>query len=104
MAAKTLEPVVNKFIRRYEEVIGANPTPEQTLLLKYFNEAGNEMPVYNDRNWFYSAWRKVDVIPMRHAVASKDMVVWHLVAIDTAIDQVVIELLPEFSTYSHNED
>ncbi|EDL8063735.1 hypothetical protein CTA21_16415 [Salmonella enterica] len=99
MAAKTLEPAVYQFIQRYEEVIGDKPTAEQALLLKYFKEAGNELPIYNGRGWFYTAWRKVDILPMR-AMASRDMVVWHLVAFDPAIDAVVMELLPEGDPYA----
>lgn len=96
MAAKTLEPAAYQFIRRYQDLIGLTPAPEQTLLLKYLNEAGNELPVANNRAWFYAAWRKGDVMGNGH----KDMIVWHLLHFDPVIDTVVMELLPEEDPYA----
>lgn len=95
MAAKTLEPTVLRFINRYRELCGDKPSLEQALLAEYFTEAGNELPVFNDRAWFYCAWRKVDVIESRVFMCSKDMVVWNLLKLCPVIDQVVNELLPE---------
>ncbi|EDY2030104.1 hypothetical protein GTB64_004546 [Salmonella enterica] len=95
MAAKTLDPQVYQFLWRYRQLCGERPTAEQALLLQYFTEAGNDLPVFNGRDWFYCAWRKVDIIETRCFNASKDMIVWHLLKLDTVIDQVVEELLPE---------
>lgn len=100
MAAKTLEPDVLRFINRYRELIGEKPTEEQALLLKYFMKAGNELPVSDNRAWFYCAWRKVDVIQSPYVQCSLDMVVWHLLKMDSVIDLVVDELLPEESQYA----
>ena len=93
MACKTLDPKVYAFITRYKELCGTQPTAEQALLIKYFEQAGDELPVFNDREWFWCAWRKVDII-YHSGMASKDMIVWHLIKIDRVIAEVVNELLP----------
>ncbi|EPT1451877.1 DUF7238 family protein [Escherichia coli] len=95
MAAKAFDPKVYAFITRYRELCGDKPTLEQALLADYFTEAGDALPVFNDRAWFYCAWRKVDVIDSRVFMCSKDMVVWNLLKLCPVIDQVVNELLPE---------
>lgn len=95
MARKVLSPEVLRFINRYVELCGEKPTAEQALLIKYFHEAGDFLPVDSSRDWFYCAWRKVDVIETQFPLASKDMIVWHLLRIDPVIDEVVNELLPE---------
>ncbi|EAM1616378.1 hypothetical protein EU642_22345 [Salmonella enterica] len=94
------EPLAIRFIERYAELIGAAPSPEQALLLKYFTLAGDELPVSDNRAWFYSAWRKVDIISTRHPLCSRDMVVWHLIHVEPVVDQVVNELLPEASKHA----
>ncbi|EMD0638919.1 hypothetical protein VPZ60_004335 [Salmonella enterica] len=91
MAQKTLEPKVYAFINAYREACGDNPTPEQVLLSRYFEEAGNELPIFNGPHWFFSAWRKCDVIPGRSG--NKDMVVWHLLHIDQVINDVADQLI-----------
>ncbi|EAM6792383.1 hypothetical protein E0G74_01315 [Salmonella enterica] len=100
MSAKTLPPDVYAFINRYRELIGAKPTEEQALLLKYFIQAGEALPVDDNRDWFYCAWRKVDVIESNVFMCSKDMIVWNLIKLDTVIDQVVNELLPVESKHA----
>lgn len=95
MACKVLPPDVLKFINRYVELCGEKPTAEQQLLIQYFKEAGEYLPIDSNRDWFYCAWRKCDVIETPYPMASKDMIVWHLIKIDTVIDEVVNELLPE---------
>lgn len=104
MAAKTLNPRVSAFISMYRELIGPTPSPEQTLLLYYFELAANELPIYGGRHWFYKAWRQVDILPDHYGPGSRDMVVWHLIAIDEKVDQVVEALLPEFEVPPDAED
>ncbi|HGX3708949.1 TPA: hypothetical protein ACNEJR_003710 [Escherichia coli] len=94
MAQKTLEPRVYAFINRYRELCGDHPTVEQQLLLQYFHEAGNALPIYNGPDWFFCAWRKSEVIESR-GMGSKDMVVWHLIAMDDPIQTAVAELCPQ---------
>lgn len=76
-----------RFIDMYVEEIGEAPTAEQNLLLKYFKEAGEDLPL-DDIDWFHCAWRKFDVIYTR-GPGSKDMIVWHLLRIDDAIHRVL---------------
>ncbi|EFO7976559.1 hypothetical protein H8U31_001265 [Salmonella enterica] len=99
MAAKALNPAAYAFISHYRALCGDKPTPEQTLLIKYFMLAGDNLPVHNDRNWFYVAWRKTEVIEDRHPIASLDMVVWHLIAMCPKVHATVNALLPEFDPY-----
>ncbi|EMA4769946.1 hypothetical protein U3C68_003774 [Cronobacter sakazakii] len=77
-----------RFIRMYAEEIGPTPTAEQAMLLKYFKEAGDELPVDDTPYWFHAAWRKTDVLFSR-SLGSKDMVVWHLMHSDEAIDRTL---------------
>lgn len=92
MAKKTLEPKVYAFLNRYREACGDRPTAEQTLLLQYFEEAGNALPIFNGPAWFFSCWRKCDVIE-GIASGNKDMVVWHLLHIDQVIHQVAEQMM-----------
>ncbi|EAB4417344.1 hypothetical protein D7B12_18100 [Salmonella enterica] len=99
MAAKTLDPKVFQFLARYRELCGDTPTVEQALLLDYLQQAGNELPVFNSRHWFYKAWRVADCIRTQYP-GEKDMIVWHLIKIEPLITQVVNELLPEADPYA----
>ena len=76
------------FCQMYEQEIEATKTPEQLLLLQYFKEAGENLPVDSTPSWFFSAWRKIDVI-YGEDTGSKDMVAWHLLKIDDAIHRLV---------------
>ncbi|EAR5803544.1 hypothetical protein IOS36_003958 [Salmonella enterica] len=82
-----------RFVRMYAEEIGPTPTAEQAMLLKYFKEAGEHLPVDNTPYWFHVAWRKLDVIHTR-GCGSKDMIVWHLMHIDTAVDRTLEKFFP----------
>ena len=82
-----------RFIRMYAEEIGPTPTAEQAMLLKYFKEAGENLPVDDTPHWFHAAWRKFDVIYTR-GLGSKDMVVWHLMHIDKAINHTLEKFFP----------
>ncbi|HCJ4767452.1 TPA: hypothetical protein NR787_004530, partial [Salmonella enterica] len=44
-------------------------------------------------HWFHAAWRKFDVIYTR-GMGSKDMVVWHLMHIDKAVDRTLEKFFP----------
>lgn len=99
MAAKALEQKVYQFIARYRQLCGLRPTPEQALLLKYFEDAGNELPVFNSRHWFFKAWRVGEIIQTAGG-GDKDMAVWHLLKVERTIQQVVTELLPEVDPYA----
>lgn len=83
-----------RFIDMYKKEIGPNPTEEQNLLLKYFKEAGEYLPIDGGVHCFHSAWRKYDVI-YTPGVCSKDMIVWHLLHIDTAIDRILEAFFPK---------
>lgn len=104
MAEKTLNPRIHAFISMYRDLIGPKPTPEQTLLLHYFELAGNELPLYGGRHWFYKAWRQVDILPEQRGPGSRDMVVWHLITLDEVVDTVVEALLPEFEVPPEVDD
>ena len=104
MADIVLPAPVRAFKQRYRELCGDTPTAEQALLMKYFDEALDELPVFNDRCWFYKAWRVADIIPTRVALCSKDMVVWHLLKLCPVIDQVVMEQLPEKDPHGSPND
>ncbi|ELV5048803.1 hypothetical protein SHB66_004264 [Salmonella enterica] len=82
-----------RFIRMYAEEIGPTPTAEQAMLLKYFREAGEDLPVDNTPHWFHVAWRKSDVI-YQPGMGSKDMIVWHLMHIDKAVDRTLEKFFP----------
>ncbi|EDQ3388036.1 hypothetical protein ZM96_003352 [Salmonella enterica subsp. houtenae] len=82
-----------RFVRMYAEEIGPTPTAEQALLLKYFKEAGEDLPVDDTPHWFHAAWRKFDVIYTR-GLGNKDMVVWHLMHIDKAVDRTLEKFFP----------
>lgn len=82
-----------RFIRMYAQEIGPTPTAEQAMLLKYFKEAGEDLPIDDSAYWFHCAWRKYDVI-FTQGMGSKDMVVWHLLHIDTAVDRVIEQFFP----------
>lgn len=73
---------------------GPTPTAEQAMLLKYFKEAGEDLPIDDSAYWFHCAWRKYDVI-FTQGMGSKDMVVWHLLHIDTAVDRVIEQFFPK---------
>ncbi|EIG4935444.1 hypothetical protein FEG02_004619, partial [Escherichia coli] len=47
-----------RFIRMYAQEIGPTPTAEQVMLLKYFKEAGEDLPIDDSAYWFHCAWRK----------------------------------------------
>ncbi|EHQ9605710.1 hypothetical protein KS527_004467 [Salmonella enterica] len=94
MAQRTLEPRVFAFINRYRDLCGERPTIEQQLLIQYFLEAGNALPIDNGPDWFFCAWRKCEVIESR-GMGSKDMVVWNLIGMDGPIQQVVKEMCPQ---------
>ncbi|MBP1035840.1 hypothetical protein J8631_09740 [Serratia fonticola] len=81
-----------EFIDAYAQEIGPTPTPEQTLLLAYFREAGDELPIDGGKAWFHQAWRKTDVIYQR-GMGSKDVIVWNLLHIDRTIDNVINRLI-----------
>ncbi len=61
-----------RFIRMYAQEIGPTPTAEQAMLLKYFKEAGEDLPIDDSAYWFHCAWRKYDVI-FTQGMGSKDM-------------------------------
>ncbi|EAX9064822.1 hypothetical protein RIX76_004018 [Salmonella enterica] len=82
-----------RFIRMYAEEIGPTPTAEQDMLLKYFKEAGDNLPVDDTPHWFHAAWRKFDVIYTRD-LGNKDMVVWQLMHIDKAVDRTLEKFFP----------
>lgn len=82
-----------EFVAKYEELIGENPTLEQQLLLKYFKQAKDDLPVEWGRQGFHTAWRKVDIIYNR-GMASKDMIVYNLMHEDDKVWEVV-DLLSE---------
>lgn len=81
------KPLHVLFCEMYEQEIEATKSPEQVLLLKYLKEAKDDLPVETDAGWFFSAWRKVDVIYSR-GFGSKDMIVWNLCHFDDAIHRV----------------
>ena len=49
-------------------------TLEDELLVSYFEEAGDELPIYAGPGGMYALWRKIDILE-----TGKDMIIWHLV-------------------------
>lgn len=82
-----------RFIRMYAEEIGPTPTAEQAMLLKYFKEAGENLPVDDTPHWFFFNDTATTEIYTR-GMGSKDMVVWHLMHIDKAVDRTLEKFFP----------
>lgn len=86
---------VKDFLAKYEDAVGNFPTPEQALLLKYFYEAGDDLPLdWGCSEGFQKAFRQVDVIYNKD-FGSKDMVVWNLMHIDDIIWKVLADFYGE---------
>ncbi|WP_147200833.1 hypothetical protein [Pantoea sp. CCBC3-3-1] len=86
-------PAIIAFINAYASEIGEAPTADQSLLLSLFRAAGDDLPIDGDKGWFYTAWRKVDIIAGPEG-GSKDMQAWRLVnSEDAALDTVVLCLI-----------
>lgn len=99
MAANALELPVYQFIARRRQLCGERPSPEPALLLTYFEDAGNEFPVFNGRPWFFKAWRVGEIIQSPGS-GDEDMAIWHLVKVERLIQKVVTEMLPEVNLHA----
>lgn len=81
------------FLAAYSTEIGTSPLPYQQRLLQLFIKAGDSLPINAGKYWFYSAWRKVDVIPQGIEAGKEDYEVWNLIEHDEATHRVVAQLV-----------
>ena len=81
------------FLAAYSAEIGTSPLPYQQRLLQLFIKAGDGLPINAGKDWFYSAWRKVDIIPQAINAGTEDFEVWNLIEHDEATHRVVAQLV-----------
>lgn len=84
---------VADFLAAYSAEIGTSPLPYQQRLLQLFIKAGDGLPINAGKNWFYCAWRKVDIIPQAVNAGTEDYEVWNLIEHDEATHRVVAQLV-----------
>lgn len=81
------------FLAAYSAEIGESPSVKQVRLLQLFIKAGDSLPINAGKTWFYSAWRKVDIIPCGLNAGREEFEVWNLIEHDEATHRIVVQLV-----------
>lgn len=91
MALTREERTGAKFVEMYEARVGSKPTLEEKLMLAYFKENVDDLPVdWGDPTSFHKAFRQTDVCRQGY----QDMVIWSLMSGGPSV--AIWDVLEEF--------
>lgn len=69
--------MITKFIYKFRRTFGSDPLPEQLLLMKYFKEAGDKLPLDKGPTFFSQSWLVGNILDTH-----KGLIVWELIHFD----------------------